>query len=213
MYKTIFKPVSGWILALVFLIILIPVFILIIIILAFVNRGRIFFVQKRIGRYGRTFNLLKFKTMPDHFDAHGKLLPDKDRQSEFGNFLRHYHLDEIPQFLNILNNDLSLIGPRPLLPEYLPWYTGIEHIRHECKPGITGLVQVSGGNTLTWDQRMRLDVFYVRHISFGFDCIIMIRTFLYFFRKKITVSQSGIFSQESLIEYRNKQNAGRRIVE
>jgi undecaprenyl phosphate N,N'-diacetylbacillosamine 1-phosphate transferase len=201
MYKRILKPLFDLAIAVLALMIMSPVFVVMILVLCIYDRGKIFFIQERIGYKEQRFNLIKFKTMPDLKDGNGNLLPDMERQSEFGNFLRHYHIDELPQLFNILLSDLSLIGPRPLLPEYLPFYDNIERTRHNTRPGITGLVQVMGGNTLTWAQRMRLDVFYTRHMSFALDCKILWMTFLYFTRKKPEIKSAQIFSQ-SFIDYK-----------
>src|ERR1039458_328599 len=147
MYISIIKPLIGWLVALVGFIILFPFFILIIIILAIKNKGKVFFIQKRPGLHDKTFFLYKFKTMLDTTDQEGHILPDEQRQNGFGNFLRNFHLDELPQFINILKRDINFIGPRPLLVEYLPYYNEVQRKRHDCRPGITGMAQVMGGNT------------------------------------------------------------------
>jgi undecaprenyl phosphate N,N'-diacetylbacillosamine 1-phosphate transferase len=203
MYKNFVKPVSDWVIAFIFLLLVSPVILVISLILLFRNKGKIFFVQKRIGLHEKPFYLLKFRTLTDKKDESGNLLPDVERQSAFGNFLRNYHLDELPQLVNVLKNELSLVGPRPLLPEYLSYYSEVEKIRHTCRPGITGLVQVMGGNLLTWPQWLRLDVFYARHVGFGLDCRIIRLTARYFLRKKSTVTTRQLFS-ESLIDYKKR---------
>jgi undecaprenyl phosphate N,N'-diacetylbacillosamine 1-phosphate transferase len=190
--------------ALVLLVALLPVFLVVIIALATANNGGIFFTQTRLGRHARPFLLLKFKTMLDFVDANGNPLPDLERQDRLGNFLRHYHLDELPQFVNILKGELNFIGPRPLLVEYLPYYTEEQRTRHDIKPGITGLVQVLGGNKLSWPQRMRLDVFYVKKQSFAMDWRIFWLTIQYFFKKDLKSSEKGLFSGESFIAYSNR---------
>src|ERR1700722_10830412 len=180
MYVHFIKPVFGWVTALLALVLLSPLFLVIIIILAIKNQGKIFFFQERPGRHEKPFLLLKFKTLLDTTDETGSILPDHQRQFGFGSFLRHFHLDELPQFINILKGDLNFVGPRPLLVEYLPYYNPIQKTRHHIKPGIIGLSQISGGNKLNWPQRFRLDVFYVKHQSFGLDCLIVWRTLRYY---------------------------------
>lgn len=136
----------------------------------------VFFSQKRPGCREKIFTLHKFRTMTDERDAEGKLLPDRERLTPFGLFLRRTSLDELPELWNILTGDMSFIGPRPLLPEYLPYYTEREQIRHSVRPGLTGLAQASGRNLLDWDTRLALDVKYVENLSFGMDCRILIMT-------------------------------------
>jgi len=144
-----------------------------------VTLGRpVFFRQQRPGLLGRPFVLVKFRTMTDARDAKGRPLPDRDRLPAFGRFLRRTSLDELPEIWNILRGDLSVVGPRPLLMQYLPRYSPEQARRHEVRPGVTGLAQVSGRNALTWDERFRLDVYYVDHFSFGLDLRILGRTLL-----------------------------------
>jgi len=204
MYIHFIKPVAGWIIALAALFILSPFLVIIAIILAIKNHGKIFFFQKRPGINERPFLLLKFKTLLDTTDKKGTLLPDYQRQFAFGSFLRHYHLDEFPQFINILKGELNFIGPRPLLVEYLPYYSRIQKIRHHVKPGIIGLSQVMGGNKLNWGQRLRLDMFYVKHQSFSLDGLIVWMTIKYFFQKKRKPDEDSMFSGESFVDYIGK---------
>jgi len=152
--------------------------------------------------------LLKFKTLLDKKNAEGIILPDNERQFGFGTFLRYYHIDELPQLINIIKGDMQLIGPRPLLVAYLPYYDDNQSKRHNCKPGIIGLSQVMGGNRLTWPQRLRLDVFYAEHQSLSIDLLIIARTIKYFFQKKSSADIEGIFSLESFIDYNNKFQKG-----
>jgi len=208
MYQLFIKPISRLLLSLVLLIVLSPIFLIITLILAIKNRGKVFFVQKRIGLHEKTFYLIKFKTMLDITDDNGILLPDRQRQSGFGNILRHFHLDELPQLINILKGDLNFIGPRPLLVEYVPYYNEVQRKRHNVKPGITGLVQVLGGNALNWDQRLRLDVFYINHQSFAMDSRIFFLTLKYFFKKRMESSEDELFSKDSFIEYIRSQGSG-----
>lgn len=137
----------------------------------------ILFKQARPGKDEKIFNLYKFRTMTDKRDAEGKLLPDKDRLTKFGNFLRKSSLDELPEFINILKGDMSFIGPRPLLVEYLPYYTEREKLRHTVRPGLTGLAQVSGRNTVDWDTRFEIDAQYVENLNFLMDLKVIGLTF------------------------------------
>lgn len=137
----------------------------------------ILFKQARPGKDEKIFNLYKFRTMTDKRDAEGKLLPDKDRLTKFGNFLRKSSLDELPEFFNILKGDMSFIGPRPLLVEYLPYYTEREKLRHTVRPGLTGLAQVSGRNTVDWDTRFEIDAQYVENLNFLMDLKVIGLTF------------------------------------
>ncbi|HEY0894911.1 MAG TPA: sugar transferase [Sphingobacteriaceae bacterium] len=153
-----------------------PIFILVTMILYSSNNGKPFFTQQRPGRNERIFSILKFKTMTDETDAFGNLLPEAQRTTAIGNFLRKTSIDEIPQLINVLKGDMSLIGPRPLRTHYLPYYTETERIRHSVRPGITGLAQVSGRNALSWDDRLQLDVQYVQNLSFMQDMNILLKT-------------------------------------
>ncbi|MFC4817381.1 MULTISPECIES: sugar transferase [unclassified Flavobacterium] len=169
MYKTIIKRLFDFILSLFGIIILSPVFIVITVCLFIVNSGRPFFIQQRPGKNGKVFSIIKFKTMNDKKDAHGRLLQDLDRLTFIGKFVRKTSLDEIPQLINVLKGDMSLIGPRPLLTGYLHLYSSFQNRRHEVKPGITGWAQVNGRNAISWDRKFELDVFYVDNLSFLLD--------------------------------------------
>ncbi len=136
----------------------------------------VFFVQHRPGRDGRLFPLLKLRTMSDARDRDGRLLPDAERLGPLGRFLRRHALDELPSLLNVLRGDMSLVGPRPLLSEYLPWYSPREALRHRVRPGLTGWAQVCGRNAVSWDERLSLDVWYVEHMSLALDLRILART-------------------------------------
>lgn len=156
-----------------------PALILIFIIaipLAFLNRGKIFFKQQRSGLNGKVFYAYKFRTMNDEVDASGNLLPDEARLTLTGKFIRKTSLDELPQILNVIKGDMSLVGPRPLLPEYLPYYTSIQRQRHTVKPGITGLAQINGRNETTWEKRLEYDIQYVKTVSFRLDLTILLKT-------------------------------------
>lgn len=144
--------------------------------LALVNKGKPFFFQTRPGLHGKAFRIVKFKTMTDRQDAAGKLLPDAERLTPIGLWIRRSSLDELPQFINILRGDMSLVGPRPLLMQYLPLYSERQMRRHEVRPGITGWAQVNGRNLVAWPERLEMDVWYVEHRSFGLDLKIILLT-------------------------------------
>lgn len=176
MYSKYFKRLFDLIAALVGFILLSPLFILISIGLYFVNEGRPFFFQTRPGKNEKLFDIIKFKTMNDKKDKEGNLLPDADRLTSIGQFVRKTSLDEIPQLLNVIKGDMSLIGPRPLLPEYLQLYDNEQKRRHKVRPGITGWAQVNGRNAISWKQKFTYDVWYVDHLSFLLDIKILFLT-------------------------------------
>lgn len=176
MYKNGIKLVLDSVVALIALVLIAPIFILITIFLAFANQGKPFFFQKRPGKNERIFTIIKFKTMNDKRDKDGNLLPDAKRLTSVGKFVRATSLDEIPQLINVLKGDMSFVGPRPLLPEYLPLYTELQQKRHLVKPGITGWAQVSGRNAISWEKKFELDVWYVAHQSFLLDLKILLKT-------------------------------------
>ena len=176
-YRSFFKRIIDFSLAIVGLLVLSPLFILIFILLLIFNKGAgAFFTQERPGKNAKIFKVIKFKTMTDEKDDDGNLLSDSKRLTKLGKLIRSTSLDELPQLINILKGDMSLIGPRPLLPIYMDYYTSEEQLRHTVKPGVTGLAQVSGRNTISWDERLKLDVFYVRNISFALDLRIFLLT-------------------------------------
>lgn len=189
MYKTILKPLFDFLAALVGLVLLSPIFIIVMIGLAIANNGKPFFFQRRPGKDEKIFSIIKFKTMNDKKDAKGELLPDADRLTRIGSFVRKTSLDEIPQLLNVLKGDMSLVGPRPLLPQYLPLYSEEQKKRHWVRPGITGWAQVNGRNAISWEQKFTFDVWYVEHQSFSLDMRVLFKTV-----QKVVVSE-GI-SQE-----------------
>ncbi len=165
--------------ALLMLIVLSPLLLVITIWLHFANKGAgAFFTQERPGKDERIFQLYKFKSMTDERDEEGNLLPDGKRLTPVGRFIRKTSLDELPQLWNVLKGDMSFIGPRPLLVQYLPRYSVFQRRRHEVRPGITGWAQVSGRNAISWEKKFSLDVWYVDHLSFRLDCFIMWRTFI-----------------------------------
>ena len=190
LYRNYFKRVIDFILALAGFIILLPFFIVATILLLFANNGKPFFFQRRPGKHGNIFLLMKFKTMNDTKDASGNLLPDERRLTPVGKFIRKTSLDEIPQLLNVIKGDMSLIGPRPLLVEYLPLYTAEQSRRHEVRPGITGWAQVNGRNAISWERKFELDVYYVDHMSLLLDLKIIILTIKKIFKSE-GISQQG----------------------
>ena len=178
MYKNFIKPVIDFVLALVGFLFLSPVFVMVTIGLFFANDGKPFFFQLRPGKNGKLFKIIKFKTMTDKKDENGNLLPDADRLTKIGSFVRKTSLDEIPQLLNVIKGDMSLVGPRPLLPKYLELYNDFQRRRNEVKPGITGWAQVNGRNSISWEKKFEYDVWYVDNVSFLLDIKILIMTVL-----------------------------------
>lgn len=178
MYQSFFKRVLDFVAALIGLIILSPIFIAVTVFLYFANEGKPFFFQLRPGKNGKIFKIVKFKTMNDKKDTDGNLLSDAERLTKMGSFVRKTSLDEIPQLVNVLKGDMSLIGPRPLLVHYLDLYSDFQNRRHEVKPGITGWAQVNGRNAISWDTKFELDVWYVENISFVLDLKILFKTVL-----------------------------------
>ena len=189
-YRNFIKSIFDFIISLAAFIILLPVFLIVIILLLIANNGKPFFFQQRPGLHGKIFKVIKFKTMNDKKDTNGNLLPDSKRLTVIGTFVRKTSLDEIPQLLNVIKGDMSLIGPRPLLVEYLPLYNEIQKRRHEVKPGITGWAQVNGRNTISWDQKFKYDVWYVDNLSFLLDVRIFFLTIKKVF-KSDGINQNG----------------------
>ena len=178
MYKNFIKPVIDFVLALVGFLFLSPVFVMVTIGLFFANDGKPFFFQLRPGKDGKIFKIIKFKTMTDKKDENGNLLPDADRLTKIGSFVRKTSLDEIPQLLNVIKGDMALVGPRPLLPQYLELYNDFQRRRNEVKPGITGWAKVNGRNSISWEKKFEYDVWYVDNVSFLLDIKILIMTVL-----------------------------------
>lgn len=177
MYVHFFKPFIDFWIALIAIIVLSPLLILVTIVLYISNEGAgAFFVQPRPGKNSKVFKLIKFKSMNEKKDENGNLLPDKDRLTKIGQIIRKISLDEIPQLFNVLIGDMSLIGPRPLLIKYLPYYSELERKRHDVRPGITGWAQVNGRNNLNWNTRLSMDVYYVENLSFLLDMKIIVLT-------------------------------------
>ena len=192
MYKYGLKRVIDFILVFIVLVVIWPILLLITIWLHFANKGAgAFFTQERPGKDGRIFRLIKFKSMTDERDVEGKLLPDAKRLTHVGKFVRATSIDELPQLINVLKGDMALIGPRPLLPEYLPLYSKEQARRHEVRPGITGWAQVNGRNFLPFSKRFELDVWYVDHCSFMLDLkIVCLSIHRGLFRKDILISDN-----------------------
>lgn len=177
MYKHFFKRFFDLIIVFTALLIIWPILLVITIWLHFANKGAgAFFFQERPGKDERIFKVIKFKSMTDERDAAGNLLPNEKCITKVGRFVRKTSIDELPQLFNVLKGDMSLIGPRPLLPEYLPYYTGRERLRHTVRPGITGWAQVNGRNAVKWDDRLEMDAYYVEHLSLGVDLKIILTT-------------------------------------
>ncbi len=191
MYNKYLKPVFDFSASLVALLVFLPLFILITVALYFANSGKPFFFQQRPGKNGKIFKIVKFKTMTDAKDVNGNLLPDAERLTTIGTFVRKTSLDEIPQLINVLKGDMSLIGPRPLLTQYLHLYNEFQNRRHEVKPGITGWAQVNGRNAISWDKKFEYDVYYVAHVSFRLDLKILFLTL-----KKVIIRE-GINAEDS----------------
>lgn len=196
MYKNYCKRFFDFTVALFGCILLFPIFVVVTICLYFANQGKPFFFQVRPGKKEKLFKIIKFKTMNDKKDANGNLLPDSERLTKVGSFVRKTSIDEIPQLINVLKGDMSLIGPRPLLPAYLPLYNEMQKQRHDVRPGITGWAQVNGRNAISWQQKFEYDVFYVNNISFMNDMKIIFLTV-----KKVVVregiSAEGVATMEA----------------
>ena len=185
MYKHFFKRILDFTLALTGFIILSPVFGVLWLLLAVANKGAgAYFTQERPGKNERIFRVVKFKTMTDDRDAEGNLLPDAQRLTKIGKFVRSTSLDEIPQLLNVIRGDMSLIGPRPLLVQYLPLYSERQKRRHEVRPGITGWAQVNGRNAISWEEKFEYDVWYVENMSFILDIKILLKTIYNVFKRE-----------------------------
>lgn len=196
MYQRYFKRGVDLSIALPAILALSPIICFIAFLLFFVNKGQVFYLQERPGLNEHPFIIWKFKTMRDAYDSEGKLLPDSDRMTKIGKWIRSYSLDEILQLINVIKGDMSLIGPRPLLMKYLPRYNSIQRKRHLLRPGITGWAQVNGRNALTWEKKFELDVYYVEHLSFGLDIKILILTIgKVFLRENINQSSQSTMEE------------------
>lgn len=184
MYRYLLKTLGDFFIALLFLISLSPLLLLLCFLLALSNNGKPFFFQLRPGKSEKLFRLIKFKTMNDKKDASGNLLPDSERLTKIGKFIRKTSLDELPQLINVLKGDMSLVGPRPLLVEYLPLYNSDQKRRHQVRPGITGYAQINGRNAISWQQKFEYDVWYVENISLKLDVKIAFLTIKKVFRSE-----------------------------
>jgi len=202
MYRNILKRLVDFFVALCGVLLLSPVFLAVMVLLYVANNGRPFFLQPRPGKGGEVFKIIKFKTMNDKKDADGNLLSDAERLTPIGAFIRKTSLDEIPQLINVLKGDMSLIGPRPLLVQYLPLYNEFQKRRHEVRPGMTGWAQVNGRNTISWDKKFEYDVWYVDHLSFLLDMKILLLTI-----KKVFVRDGISAEGQATIEvFKGNQN-------
>lgn len=195
MYNNYLKRIADFTASLLGFIILLPILLVVTLLLYFANNGKPFFFQLRPGKDGKIFTIIKFKTMNDAKDPNGTLLPDAVRLTRVGAFVRKTSLDEIPQLLNVLKGDMSIVGPRPLLTQYLHLYSAFQNRRHEVKPGITGWAQVNGRNAISWDEKFEYDVWYVDHLSFALDLKILFKTI-----QKVVVSEGINSANAATIE-------------
>lgn len=195
MYKECFKRVIDFTVVLIALLVIWPILVIITIWLHFANKGAgAIFYQERPGKGEKIFRVMKFKSMTDERDADGKLLPEAQRLTKVGAFIRKTSIDELPQLINVLKGDMALIGPRPLLPKYLPLYNEEQHRRHDVRPGITGWAQVNGRNNVTWTEKFKLDVWYVEHCSMWLDIKILFMTVKNVLTSKDIVLTTGPFT-------------------
>ena len=206
MYRLIIKPSLDFTVALIGFIILSPIFIIVVIFLFIANDGKPFFFQLRPGLHQKIFKVIKFKTMNDKKDKSGNLLPDFVRLTKLGQFVRKTSLDEIPQLLNVIKGDMSLIGPRPLLVEYLPLYTEEQKKRHSVKPGITGWAQVNGRNAISWEKKFEYDVWYVNHLTFLLDFKILLLTVKKVFKSE-GINSTTVETMEKFTGYKIDNNS------
>ena len=206
MYKHFLKRFFDFWISLIALIIISPILLVVTIWLHFANKGAgAFFFQERPGKDGKIFKVVKYKTMTDERDANGELLPDSERLTKVGRFVRSTSIDELPQLFNVLKGDMALIGPRPLLVQYLPYYTKREQLRHTVRPGISGWAQVHGRNTAKWDGRLELDAYYAEHVSLWLDLkVIAITIKNVLMRKDISVDSNAV--EPYLDEERRNKN-------
>lgn len=201
MYEKYFKRIIDFLLSLIAIIILSPLLVVLIVLGTMFMRGNPFFIQERPGKNEKIFKLIKFRTMDNRRDQEGKLLPDEVRLNKYGHFLRASSLDELPELANILKGDMSIIGPRPLMVRYLDYYTDKERKRHNVRPGLSGYAQAHGRNNVNWDERMKMDVYYVEHISLKMDLKILIDTIIIVFKREgISVEDMTDFD-----DFRKKQ--------
>lgn len=204
MYKFFFKRFFDFILSLIAIIMLSPVYLIVIVLVRIKLGSPVFFTQKRPGKDEKIFKMYKFRTMTNEVDENGNLLPDDKRLTKFGKLLRSTSLDELPELFNILKGDMSIVGPRPLLVRYLPLYNEYQKHRHDARPGFTGWAQCNGRNSISWEEKFDLDVYYVNHITFLLDVKIIFKTV------KTVLCREGISSEASatMEEFRGSQNEG-----
>ena len=191
MYPGFFKRAIDLLVSLILLTLALPLLVIAAIVLFFANNGKVFFTQERPGRKNRLFRVIKFKTMNDRKDPTGKLLPDKERLTPAGKFIRTTSIDELPQMINVLKGDMSLIGPRPLLSRYLPLYNEQQKRRHEVRPGITGWAQVNGRNAISWQKKFEYDIWYVDNLGFLLDVKIVWLTIIKIFKREGITEQGS----------------------
>lgn len=196
MYRVIIKSIFDFVVSLILLVLLSPLIFMTMILLAITNNGNVLFLQIRPGLHGKPFKIIKFKTMRDAFDDAGNPLPDEIRLTRVGQLVRSTSLDELLQLVNVLNGDMSLVGPRPLLMQYLERYSPEQARRHEVRPGITGWAQVNGRNAISWENKFRYDVEYVKKISFGLDCKILCMTLLKVVQRKGISAEDHVTIEE-----------------
>lgn len=204
MYKLFFKRFFDFILSLIAIIMLSPVYLIVIVLVRIKLGSPVFFTQKRPGKDEKIFKMYKFRTMTNEVDENGNLLPDDKRLTKFGKLLRSTSLDELPELFNILKGDMSIVGPRPLLVRYLHLYNEYQKHRHDARPGFTGWAQCNGRNSIGWEEKFDLDVYYVNHITFLLDVKIIFKTV------KTVLCREGISSEASatMEEFRGSQNEG-----
>lgn len=207
MYKRYFKRLLDFLIALVVLIMISPILLIITVWLHFANKGAgAFFTQERPGKGEKIFKVIKYKTMTDERDEKGVLLPDAQRLTKVGRFVRSTSIDELPQLINVLKGDMALIGPRPLLVQYLPYYTERERLRHTVRPGISGWAQVHGRNAIKWDDRLELDAYYAEHLCLSMDLRIIFMTI------KNVLQRKDISVDSTLIEsYLDEERKGKKL--
>jgi undecaprenyl phosphate N,N'-diacetylbacillosamine 1-phosphate transferase len=208
MYRILFKRFFDIIFSMALIFVLLPFIMVITFILSIVNNGKPFFVQERPGKNEKIFRVIKFKTMTDKRSSDGKLLPDKQRLTKIGRFIRKTSLDELPQLFNILAGNMSFIGPRPLLVNYLPYYNEFERKRHNVRPGITGLAQVNGRNFILWEKRIELDVIYAEELNFKMDLDIVLKTIKAVLNRENITADVGELGRARLDIRRNPKYAG-----
>ena len=207
MYEKYTKRLLDFTLSFCAMIVLFPLLLILTIIGVKEMKGNPFFIQERPGWHGEIFKLIKFRTMSNEKDDDGQLLPDEQRLNTYGKFLRSTSLDELPEIFNIIKGDMSIIGPRPLLIEYLPWYTETEKRRHDVRPGLTGLAQINGRNSVGWEKRFQFDIEYVNNISFALDVKIFLGTISKVINRS-DVSENTNATEGNFAEIRRKKYKG-----